>query len=237
MTAIPQPPHQWTPPSATLSGGGITALRRTVGPERFSTYDTAVGGDQVRAVDLYVWNAAVSAAFFEDLSMLEVALRNACHYQLQAWNANQGHKHPWYHHPTLEPRHMQDVGTARNRVTQGKNTETEGRVVAELMFGFWRLLHAKNYEHLLWIPCLRMAYPNLQPSQRSLVYDRLDHLNTLRNRIAHHEPVHGTKIGKLSMSLAQVHGQLLDLIAWMDTDLHSWVATNSKVPQLIAQKP
>jgi len=65
--------------------------------------DTAVSDDPARALDLYSWNAAVSAALFEDLSVLEVTLRNACHRELRAWNAAQGQASPWYHHPVLTP--------------------------------------------------------------------------------------------------------------------------------------
>lgn len=74
---------------------------------------------------------------------------------------------------------MQDVARARLRVAQGKKGETEGRVVAELMFGFWRLLHSKVYEPTLWQHVLRFAYPNSTRLDRREVYTRLDDLNTL----------------------------------------------------------
>ncbi|ELB86058.1 hypothetical protein Rwratislav_46905, partial [Rhodococcus wratislaviensis IFP 2016] len=60
------------------------------------------------------------------------------------------------------------------------------------MFGFWRFLHSRSYEATLWTPSLRHAYPHQTPRRRSDVYN---HLNTLRNRIAHHEPIHGPAIG------------------------------------------
>lgn len=46
-------------------------------PPRFGVYLAAVGGNRRRALDLYEWNAALSAAFHRDLAHLEVALRNA----------------------------------------------------------------------------------------------------------------------------------------------------------------
>jgi len=223
--------------SSTLSPSQLAAVRAAIGTDRLAEYDAAVGGDPARAVDLYGWNAAVGAAFFEDLSVLEVALRNACHCQLRTWNSAQGHASPWYHHPVLTPGGMQDVGRARQRVTQGGKPETEGRVVAELMFGFWRLLHSKTYEATLWTPCLRHAYPFQEPNDRSAIYNRLDRLNTLRNRIAHHEPVHGSTIAKTGLDIAGIHQSLLDVLAWIDDDVQRWVTAHSRVPALLRSRP
>jgi hypothetical protein len=132
---------------------------------------------------------------------------------------------------------MQDVGRARQRVTQGGKPETEGRVIAELMFGFWRLLHSKTYEATLWTPCLRHAYPLQQPKDRSAVYRRLDRLNTVRNRIAHHEPIHGSTIGKTGLDVAGMHQALLDILGWIDADVQRWVTAHSRVPTLLRNRP
>ena len=50
--------------------------RRPCG-DRYAVYLAAVGGDRQLGLDLYEWNAVVSAAFLHDLAHLEVALRNA----------------------------------------------------------------------------------------------------------------------------------------------------------------
>ncbi|MGH3849102.1 MAG: hypothetical protein ACRDRT_05270, partial [Pseudonocardiaceae bacterium] len=46
-------------------------------PPRFGVYLAAAGQDRHLALQLYEWNAIVSAAFHRDLAHLEVALRNA----------------------------------------------------------------------------------------------------------------------------------------------------------------
>ena len=53
--------------SITLSPSQLVAIRTAIGADRLAAYDTAVGGDRARAVDLYGWNAAVSAALFEPI--------------------------------------------------------------------------------------------------------------------------------------------------------------------------
>lgn len=223
--------------SPFLFPGQCDALRTAVGADRLAAYDVVVGYDRVRAINLYVWNAAVSAALFEDFSVLEVVLRNACHRELRIWNAAQGHKSPWYHHPVLTPGGMQDVGRSRQHVVQGGKPETEGRVISELMFGFWRLLHSKTYEATLWTPCLRRAYPLQQPNDRSVVYHHLDRLNTVRNRIAHHEPIYGSTIGKTGLDIAGMHDALIELLGWIDFDVQRWVIAQSRVPMLLTNRP
>ncbi len=105
------------------------------------------------------------------------------------------------------------------------------------MLGFWRLLHSKEYEVTLWRPCLRNTYSGAATLSRIQVYDRLDHLNTLRNRVAHHEPVHGPTIGKVPKDLTGLHQELLELLGWLDPHMGDWVAPNSTVPALLAAKP
>jgi len=224
-------------PVASLSAAERAALERSIGVDRLVGYVAAAGDDEIRALDLYLWNMSVSAACFEDLCLLEVTLRNACHVQLRTWHAAKGHATPWYFTTELEPRHMADIARARERVQQGRNEQTEGRVVSELMLGFWRLLHAKAYEHTLWRDVLRFAYPHQPVADRAQVYDRLDHVNTLRNRIAHHEPIHRSTVGRTSLDLAAIHTELQDVLKWIDKDLYAWLLTESRVPALLTIKP
>ena len=62
----------------------LDALVASLSPERIATYMTAAGGDRIRAMRLYTWNTAVSAAFYGPLQGLEVAVRNGMHLALTA---------------------------------------------------------------------------------------------------------------------------------------------------------
>ena len=71
----------------------LTEIEAALSHERLQPYLDAAGGDRVRALRLYLWNTAVSAAFYGPLQGLEVVLRNAIHRQLSerygsAWYAN-----------------------------------------------------------------------------------------------------------------------------------------------------
>lgn len=215
----------------------IQSLNILLTPERLAPYKAAAGGDIEGALDLYEWNSRISAAVFEDLGYLEVALRNACHNQLTTWNRRENNDAPWYFSTIFGQESQKDIEKARRRSTRGGRSELPGRVIAELMFGFWRFLHARSYESTLWTPCLRHAYPHQISRRRQDVYTRLDHLNTLRNRVAHHEPIHRVQIAGTGRNLAGLHDELLELLGWIDPVVENWVRTRSNVPALLRLRP
>lgn len=51
------------------------------------------------------------------------------------------------------------------------------------MFGFWRVLLDARYQNTLWAPSLRHAFPHLRPKRRVDIYQRVDRLYSLRNRM------------------------------------------------------
>jgi hypothetical protein len=81
-------------------------------------------------------------------------------------------------------------------------------VIAEPMFGFWRFVLDARHSPTLWAPALRHAFPHLRPKVRTDVYDRVERLNALRNRVAHHEPIH-------QVSLEDRWHDLLTVAGWI----------------------
>lgn len=123
-----------------------------------------------------------------------------------------------------------DIAAARYRVQKLGRPETPGRVIAELNFSFWKFLLARRYEATLWTGHLRHAFPNLQPQRRATVYHALDGLHTLRNRIAHHEPIHTRD---LTTDMLTIY-RLLD---WIDTDVRAWAVGLSRLGPSLAARP
>jgi hypothetical protein len=207
----------------------VLVLRRYLSPERLAPYVDAAGGLGA-AEELYEWNLAISAAFYEVLGAFEVTLRNALHGQLTAWHGQ--HAGAWYDDPrrVLSDKSREDIVAARDRVRRLGWPQTPGRVVAELGFGFWRFLLASQYEKTLWTPHLRHAFPQLRPQSRREVHDRVVRLNRLRNRVAHHEPIHGR-------DLAGDHVDLLAVAGWMHPTVAAWIAGLSRVPAVLAARP
>lgn len=207
-----------------------TPIATALSPERFAPYLRATGGDLTKAVRLYEWNLAVSGALYEALGILEVVLRNALSTQLAAHHGTlTGH---WYDDPlgVLSELAHQDIAAARHRVRKLRRPETPGRVVAELSFGFWKFLLAKRYEATLWTGYLRHAFPNLHPQSRATVYRALDQLHTVRNRVAHHEPIHGRDLTADTLAIYR-------LLDWIDRDVRAWAVTVSRLQPIIAARP
>jgi hypothetical protein len=216
--------HQSRPPAARI--------RPYLSAERLAPYQLATGGDPEKALRLYEWNAQVGAAFLEILGHLEIVLRNALDRQLQAWHTAQRRPDRWYDDPrgVLDDHRREDISTARERLQRDGKSETPGRIIAELPFGFWRFLLGRRYQNTLWAPALRHAFPGLKPQLRADVYDLVDALSRLRNRIAHHEPVH-------QLDLARHHQGLLRLAGYVDADVRAWIDSVSRVEDVLSSRP
>jgi hypothetical protein len=203
-------------------------LQRRLSPERLAPYVRAAGTVPA-ALRLHRWNTAVSAALFEDLANVEVVLRNALDERLQAWHVARHGSGDWWDDPdrVLEPQRHEDVAIAKARLTK---PATHGRILAELNFGFWRFLLSRRYEATLWTPILRHAFPRLTPPRRGEIGDRLQRLNRLRNRIAHHEPVH-------ALVLQSLHEDCLFVAAAICDVTEDWVRRTSRVQATLAIRP
>jgi hypothetical protein len=207
-------------------------LEQHLSAERIRPYRLVVGGDLDAAIALYQWNGAMAAALGEDLGHLEVVLRNALHHQLTVWHAGAGLPGQWYDPPlaVLDQRRRQDIAEARSRLKRAGKLESPGRVVSELMFGFWRFLLDSRYQTTLWAQALRKAFPHLVPQRRIDVYRPVNTLYMLRNRIAHQEPIH-------QLNLADHHRYLLLVAGFIDPGIEAWLGGNSRVPPMLAGRP
>jgi hypothetical protein len=201
-----------------------------------SSYEGMTGGDVTRAIELYEWNSAVAGALFEVVGIAEVVFRNALHEQMAALASAKGWSGPWFSRAALfDNRANADIQAARERATRsGKDPELAGKVVAELSFGFWRFLIAKRYYTSLWVPALHKAFPHHPdfPNPRRLrsVEDTIQRIHFLRNRIAHHEPIH-------CRNLAQDHRDILNLVRWICLDTHAWTTALSRFTAVVARRP
>jgi hypothetical protein len=218
-------------PLARVSSHGLL-LRRRLSPERFDPYERACAQDLDAAVRLYEWNVEISSAFYEVLGILEVVLRNALHDHLTEWHRRTAKPGNWYDDPglILDSQRRHDVADARLRLRRDAKIETPGRVVAELTFGFWRFLLSKRYETTLWTPALRHAFPGLRPARRQTLYTPVHELVRLRNRIAHHEPIH-------NRPLTSLHEAVLRTAGYLDPGIELWIRGLSRVPIVLDERP
>ena len=83
-----------------------------------------------------------------------------------------------------------------------------GKVIAELMFGFWLNLTDRRVEHTLWVPFLHKAFLPRTPPRRAAFNNLLEKLRQLRNRVAHHEPIFHMDLVEAHRILREVAGLL-----------------------------
>src|SRR3954452_18611892 len=179
-----------TPEATGQPSPSALLIQRHLSAPRLATYVHAMGGDLDRAVELYLWNAAVAGALWEVLGHVEVVLRNVLHDALTARHQRLGRSGQWYDDPARElSQHARDdISRARQRLQRAGAPLLPGKIVAELGFGFWRFLLARRYTASLW-PALRPAFPYLPGSDRRLLEARVARLPVLRTRVPPHEPL------------------------------------------------
>jgi hypothetical protein len=207
---------------------------------RYKTYLDAVGGDRGLGLDLYEWNVAMSAAVLHDLAHLEVALRNVYDRALTAGVP------PGGQHWTVSPERFFGPVIKRNR--DGSTSDVNhrprkqihvavrtagpgappGKIVAELMFGFWRYLSTSAHEKPLWLPYLRHGF--ITGTSRPAVDHPVARLHLLRNRVVHNEPL-------LSTDLIARHSDVLVLASRMSPELRTHLGTTSRWLTVRGQRP
>lgn len=211
----------------------LAVVEQKLSTERLTPYRTATNGDVKLAVRLYEWNTEISAALGSTLGHLEVLLRNTMNDALTTWSTARFGEPRWYLDPgrLLNHRAERDIDTARRRATRGGRAETNGRVTAELTFGFWRYLLARHYERTLWLGCLQQAFPGLyRRGMRRDIDAAVSDLHLARNRMAHLEPMFNRPIGRLQTTALQVAD-------WICPTSRDWVNAQCRVPQLLSERP
>ena len=219
---------------AALSAEDYESLLPLVTAERMGSYSRATDGGTAAAFALYEWNMRAAASVMELTSMVEVIARNALDTQLRSW-ATRKHGHPsWLDVVPVDQQGRKDIQHARDRAThRGRRPEVHGRVIAELSLGFWRYLVESRYLTSLWVPSTHAAFahghPDLRTRQRDVAF-RMQQLNFVRNRAAHHEPIH-------QRDLRRDVGLALDLAQWISPTAGEWVENTTSLPAVLAERP
>lgn len=208
-------------------------LSRILTSERLGSYLRWSGGDLAEAFALYEWNLTASAAVMHTTGMVEVIVRNAMDHSLQVMEQGRGWS-SWFDDAPLDQRGRADILKARDRATRfGRQAEVHGKVVAELTLGFWRYLAASRYLTVLWTPALHSAFPHGTADklrQQRQVDHLLRDLLLVRNRAAHHEPIH-------RRDLLRDLNAAVTLTSWVDPVAGDWVGRLSMIGDVVAAKP
>jgi hypothetical protein len=204
-------------------------LEEHLSSPRFAPYLREVGGNSQQAYNLYEWNVQISGAFHASICGLEIALRNAMSARLERHRIANRWTGEWYDDAggIFNTQTKKNIRHARDRIAAAGKSETPGRVVAELTFGFWPFLLRGGYQATLWSPALRHAFPGVR---RQDLERNVAQIHELRNRIAHHEPIFGR-------DLESDYDALLTAAEAMSVRLAWWIDKRSEVPAMVDARP
>ena len=214
----------------------VAAVKASLSSARIATYEVATGvaaDDDMSALVLYAWNAQVSGALLAPLHICEVAIRNTVADVLEAVYGNEW---PW---STSFERSLPDPiqGYSPRKDLQGTRASalTTGKLIPELKFIFWQKMFTRRYDDRLWTHHLPRVLPNMDASttvaeRRLLIYNDLEQLRKLRNRIAHHEPI-------FTRVLANDYQKILNLVRCRCTATADWMHHNQTASTVISAKP
>lgn len=209
----------------------IDSIADAVSAPRFGEYVRSASGHRDYALQLYLWNARLSKAFLFPLAMAEVVTRNAIDAGLRT------HLGPdWVLTLpfALNAFSQQSYDRARDRLQNATiGPISADSLVAALPFDFWSNLFRQDYALLWQTPGLLGAvFPHLPAGEgRRDVQRRARTVNGLRNRIAHHEPIHDRQDHGATLSV------ILQLIGLRDPGVREFVRRHSTVTAVVRVPP
>lgn len=202
-------------------------VKDTLSSPRLSTYMRETS-DLDSAIQLYLWNANLSGAFLPCLHICEVTIRNAVSDVL---SKRHGNKWPWEKGfiktlPYTRKKDLEDAGAKFSDVN---------KVIPELNFVFWQSMFTSRHDNQLWTPYFRATFPHADVSisvdvLRAEIYNDLEKLRKLRNRIAHHEPI-------FKRNLDEDYKVIMKIIGYRCRNTAQWLDVNQNVVSLLENRP
>ncbi|MEV0079784.1 hypothetical protein AB0H58_25535 [Nocardia neocaledoniensis] len=219
--------------SLSTSAWSDDAIADLLTHQRLASYLQAANSRLSDALGLYDWNTDAAGSALSLIAMTEVVSRNAIDQALRDWSRRRYGNDSWFDTVRLDMRGQADLQVARARAGTRTSGEIHGKVIAELTFGFWLYLTASRYLTLLWTPALHRAFPFGHPditTRRRCVEQRMQRLLFVRNRAAHHEPLH-------QRNMDEVVADAVDLAGWISPDAAAWIHARERLSQVYRGKP
>ena len=215
-----------------------------VSARRMERYLIACYGDTKKARKLYRMNMRLACEMFIIVSGFEIALRNAIHENVSTrlgedWLGRSVRRGGVFY--SLPPKAKRNIISTARKLKENNKYDPD-QMVASMEFGTWKYMFSKiQYEATG--QCLLKIFPLKPKSTKEQHYDRkyffneLDHVNSLRNRLAHHEPIcftHNNDEVDLSYAKSE-YERIMKLFKWMNIDGKSLFGNINKVKSTFTQ--
>lgn len=204
-------------------------IKLTLSKARLSTYEKALErhSNFNDALELYAWNAEVSALFLMPLHICEITLRNAVSDAIKNVHGN---RWPWAEGFERSLPAKGIYNPRNDLISSRKKQRHTDKVIPELNFVFWQKMLTARFDQELWQKHFYQAFPNMPlndfKAQRQNLHDKVEKIRKLRNRIAHHEPI-------FDRNLQQDFTTIEQLVRARCTHTADWMVNHQNVTQLI----
>lgn len=211
----------------------ISEFRRIVSSDRFDRYESACKGDTRKAMTLYRYNLALSQNTFSIISCFEIALRNAIDNEMKNKHGNNWLRNFVQPNGVLDntkcQRTAKIIKKAYNNLLSHK-AYSHQKLIAEMEFGIWKYMFSTPQFIRSGAVALQAfpSKPKSTPAQaidNSYIYNELDGINLLRNRIAHHEPICFDKNTPTisTTHVKSIRQRIYTLFEWMEIDASDYL--------------
>jgi hypothetical protein len=207
-------------------------LEQALSRERLDTYREILPASAtfIDLIGVYNANTAISEALIGSIQIMEISVRNSIHRQIIKTYGKD-----WYigNKLGLDNDGGRLVTRLENRykaVAKFNTPETMAiKIVSELTLGFWTNLFKRQYEDPLWRKTLRFAFPHVGGAlTRGQVFQILDQIRRLRNRISHHEQI-------VRYDLNIYYNNIIDLVSWVSPVTAIWLSHHNRFYDVINQ--
>lgn len=175
----------------------IEKYATTISLERLESYikDNAVSVESV--IDKYADNIKMSQAFYPELCVLEVTLRNSIDFMLRKYISETWIEDEIKNNFLLDDYDHNTIVKAYNDTLKecksNSKVFTVGKVIANLNFGFWTNICCKKYSISIWHKkdCYRSVFVNYPNKKQEIgkISTKLYLIRRLRNRVFHYEQI------------------------------------------------
>ena len=211
----------------------VNSMKASLSATRFARYLDATGSDNRQALALYQWNILVSQSLYVYIQCWEICLRNKIDNFLR-WKYSE----KWPYDTARAIRNL--TGNDQKRLVETISRQERQRkhspvstdsIVADLSAGFWVSQLSRAYETpYTWRYNLIKVFPNDGPLDTRKAWKMCDQTLSLRNRIAHHEPIY-------QLDLERHYDDLQRLVLAMCSGTSAFANANCSFKHIFASRP
>lgn len=178
----------------------------------------------------YSDNIKISESFYPELSVLEITLRNSIDTMLRLnfsenWLEEEvlnNNLLDAFDHNTL----VKTYNDTKEECSKNSKQFTNGKVIANLTFGFWSNICTKKYILEIWHKkkCFRSVFVNYPKKKHEIckISRQLYHIRRLRNRIFHYE-----QIFKYPKNSLKMYNLILEVLSYLPDNDNSIILKNT----------